>query len=291
MEALAQNAEDAEDVTEGLAAIEGGLSALEDNPANFDALKTLEGTYKTAETITVTITPGSDLDEEDAVGLVYSGSTGEEVKLVFSQPAKQPTAQQLALYDTTNMVVADIEFLVDDVAKDPSEPVLIKVKKPAGLSDNLVILHFTDETYTTYTTIHPTLFEGYLYFKVNSFSPFVFIDQLAGGAASSGKKTTTPTPAVPVIYDVVKTGDSFSFTAVIANANSRMSGAAVEVKLNERYVTTVTIGADGSGRGTIEAPGFGTGEVHFSARIIGASGPTVTRTMVVYTNGQVVPKG
>ncbi len=101
---------------------------------------------------------------------------------------------------------------------------------------------------------------------------------------------TTP-PIVPVLYDITKTGDTFSFKVIIANGRGNMAGAAAEVKLNEKYTTSVTIGEDGIGYGTIEAPGFTGGVANFSARVFGkGAGYSVTTPMVVYSDGRVVRK-
>ncbi len=66
-----------------------------------------------------------------------------------------------------------------------------------------------------------------------------------------------------------------------------MAGSQVSVRLNEKYATMVTVGEDGVGFGTIEAPGF-TGEfANFSARVEGAGGGSVTFPMIVYSTGEV----
>ncbi len=96
-------------------------------------------------------------------------------------------------------------------------------------------------------------------------------------------------PVVPVIYDIQKTGDTFSFKVIAANANGNLPGAQVPVKINEKYSTVVTIGEDGVGFGTIDATGFIGGEAVFSARINGADG-NVTTPMIVYSDGRVVRK-
>lgn len=101
-----------------------------------------------------------------------------------------------------------------------------------------------------------------------------------------------PAPIVPVLFDIAKTGESFTFKTLIANGEGNMAGSTVSVKLNERYAATVVIGADGIGSGTINAPGFTGNVANFSARVSGpgAAGVNVTKPMVVHSSGKVVPR-
>ncbi len=96
-----------------------------------------------------------------------------------------------------------------------------------------------------------------------------------GGPPLSGaRKPDRPPPIVAVLYDVQKFGDTFSFKTIIANAKGGLPGAKVTVQLNESYSTTVTIGEDGIGFGTIEAPGYSWNIANFYTRpnVQGAAG-------------------
>ncbi len=107
-------------------------------------------------------------------------------------------------------------------------------------------------------------------------------------SGSRDKKKEVTIPAVAVIYDVQKSGDTFTFKTVIANAGGNMAGAAVDVKLNETYSTSVTIDQDGIGRGAIDAPGFTGDTANFSARPNLAGAGSVSTPYVIYTTGEVV---
>ncbi len=66
-----------------------------------------------------------------------------------------------------------------------------------------------------------------------------------------------------------------------------MIGANVTITLNEKYKTVVTIGQDGIGQGTLEAPGF-TGTIAcFNGRVNGLSNTGVNQPMTVFSTGQV----
>ncbi len=117
----------------------------------------------------------------------------------------------------------------------------------------------------------------------------------SGGAAPSEEKKEerktrpdTPPPIVAVLYDVTKTGDTFSFKTIIANARGSMPGATVTVKLNESYSTTVTIGEDGVGFGTIDAPGYAWDTAHISARPNMPGAVAVGVTYDIFGDGRVV---
>ncbi len=101
-------------------------------------------------------------------------------------------------------------------------------------------------------------------------------------------KKDAPPPIVAVLYDVQKTGDAFSFKTIIANASSSLPGATVTVKLNDSYSATVTIGADGIGRGAIEAPGYSWNIANFYTRpnVQGAAG--AASAYDIYTTGECV---
>ncbi len=68
-----------------------------------------------------------------------------------------------------------------------------------------------------------------------------------------------------------------------------MAGATVTVQLNEKYKTTVTIGEDGIGEGTIEAPGYAAADTaHFSTRPNVPGGVSVGTAYRIYSDGRVV---
>ncbi len=101
-------------------------------------------------------------------------------------------------------------------------------------------------------------------------------------------KPDLPPPIVAVLYDVTKTGDAFSFKTIIANGKGNMAGATVTVQLNEKYKTTVTIGEDGIGEGTIEAPGYAWDTANFSTRPNVPGGVSVGTAYRIYGDGRVV---
>ncbi len=98
----------------------------------------------------------------------------------------------------------------------------------------------------------------------------------------------SPPPIVGVLYDMQKSGDIFTFKVIIANAGTNMAGATVTVQLNEEYSTTVTIGEDGIGHGTLEARGFTGNIANFHARANVKGGSGVMTTYLVYSDGRVV---
>ncbi len=106
-------------------------------------------------------------------------------------------------------------------------------------------------------------------------------------AASDAKKSTPP-PVVAVLYDAAKTGDAFTFKIILMNGRNNMAGTTVTVKLNEKYATTVTIGQDGVGHGTIEAPGFSGNIANFSTQPHAPGAGSVTTAYIVYSTGEVV---
>ncbi len=113
-------------------------------------------------------------------------------------------------------------------------------------------------------------------------------DQPGQQGATEKPKKETPTPIVAVLYDVQKTGDAFSFKTIIANARGSLPGATVTVKLNDSYSATVTIGEDGIGFGTIEAPGYAWNIANFYTRpnVQGAAG--VASAYDIYSTGECV---
>jgi hypothetical protein len=111
-----------------------------------------------------------------------------------------------------------------------------------------------------------------------------------GNNGGSPPKKTGKAPAhlIAVLYDVEKTGDIFTFKASIANGTGNMAGTVVTVWLNDEYETSVWIGEDGVGYGTLEAPGF-TGEIaNFTTRVNAPGGATIMTPMIVMDTGEVV---
>ncbi len=213
--------------------------------------------------------------------------------LSFAAPAELTVPDGEAaglLFDAGSAVPLDIKLLKNETEEihDTIFPVMITTGIPSGINaETLEVLH---QTGGGWERLPSQALNGNVSFFTDNFSVFLFVNRTGyvnGGTGSGGDQS--PAPIVPVIYDVIKTGDSFTFTAIIANANSSLPGATVEVKLNEKYTTTVTIEADGFGKGTIEAPGFTGTVANFSARV-GGVGTSVTRPMVVFSNGKVVPK-
>ncbi len=109
-----------------------------------------------------------------------------------------------------------------------------------------------------------------------------------GAVLSISARKRTAAPIVPVIYDAYKTGDSFNFKVVIANADGPMIGAKTTIKVNDKYSTTVTIGQDGVGHGTLEAPNFSGTFVSFSGQVNGVSSGVANQHMLLTTTGKVI---
>ncbi len=101
-------------------------------------------------------------------------------------------------------------------------------------------------------------------------------------------KKDTPTPIVAVLYDVQKTGDTFAFKVIVTNAKTNMIGKTVTVQMNESRSTIVTIGEDGVGHGTIEAPGYSWNIVTFSTRPNVPNGANVSSSYDIYSTGKLV---
>ncbi len=112
----------------------------------------------------------------------------------------------------------------------------------------------------------------------------------AAPAPAPKPKPDLPPPIVAILYDVTKTGNTFSFKTIIANGKGNMAGATVTVQLNEKYRTTVTIGEDGIGEGTIEAPGYAYDTANFSTRPNVPGGVSVGTAYLIYSTGEVVRK-
>ncbi len=117
----------------------------------------------------------------------------------------------------------------------------------------------------------------------------VIITGTIGSAPAAPKsKSPAPAPVVAILTDIQKSGDTFTFTTYIANASGNMAGATVTVQLNDKYSTTVTIGQDGIGYGTLEAPGFSGDTAIFSARPGVSGGAAVSTPYRIYSMGEVV---
>ncbi len=116
-----------------------------------------------------------------------------------------------------------------------------------------------------------------------------FTVTIEGESESKTKtKPDLPPPIVGILSDVQKSGDTFSFKVYIANASGNMPGATVTVRLNEKYSTTVTIGEDGVGFGTIEAPGYAWDTIHISTRPNMPGAASVGTAYQIYSDGRIV---
>ncbi len=115
-----------------------------------------------------------------------------------------------------------------------------------------------------------------------------YFPRSGGTVAVQAPKPDAPAPIVAILTDVQKSGDTFTFKTYIANAKGNMAGATVTVQLNEKYKTTVTIGEDGVGFGTIEAPGYAWDTAHISTRPNVPGGAGVGTAYRIYSTGEVV---
>ncbi len=109
----------------------------------------------------------------------------------------------------------------------------------------------------------------------------------SGVPAQERPKSDLPPPIVGILYDVTKTGDIFSFKVYIANARGSMPGA-VTVRLNDKYSTAVTIGEDGIGFGTIEAPGYSWNTVNISTHPNLPGAAEVGTPYQIFSDGRIV---
>lgn len=106
-------------------------------------------------------------------------------------------------------------------------------------------------------------------------------------ATARASKEESPLLPTPVIYDIVKSGDSFTFKAIIANARGSQAGRTMLVSLNGKYSTTVTLDDKGFGNGTLNAKDFGSGTAIFAARLTGSPSNSVAWPMFVTSSGKV----
>ncbi len=271
----------------------GGAGALAANPANLGALSEIEKDYADTSSINCGIVDQMSFNAT-AVNTAYNIPSGGEGLLGFIPPTSLPSLDP-ARYSVSGMVAVNIELYIDGALIHDSltVPIAIQIDKPEGLSDNFEILHYRNGIDRAPVSLPYTFIAGKINFIADHFSTFVFVDATdsdsGSGASASRARERGPAPIVPMLYDVFKTGDSFSFKAVIANGPGNMAGATVSVTLNERYSTTVTIGQDGVGLGTISAPGFSGGTAVFTVKVNGA-GVSVNQQMAVYSDGRVVRK-
>ncbi len=271
----------------------------EDYMDDLDDIKKIEEDYISKGNIKPVIDVESNVhgnlnnrqNEIEVVGLAINSDGDLAPKLHISKPASDVTIDE-TLYKKNTMVQLDIK--IDGRAAGPLDyPIAIIMPIPTGVSpENFVILH--ELQYGGFEIIVPRILsDGKCMFVVTSFSTFVFVNTNANisstavAAAAAQKEQNRAAPVVPVLYDVTKSGETFTFKTIIANAANNMSGATVSVMLNEKYTASVTIGQDGVGIGTLEAAGF-TGDIaNFSARVHGQGAFSVTYPMVVYSTGEV----
>ncbi len=266
------------------------------SPDALDTYKDIEAKIIEKANITVAapvIDPNTHGNFKDspvsAVGLALNAAAGTEAKLHFSKPPKDKEIAA-AGYEQNSSVQVDIKLTLGNTdAGVLAFPIAITVNIPSGIApDRFRILHYFDDG--GYEILTPVLNgDGTCTFIIDRFSVFVFANMTESAAAAARKSAHLP-PVVPIIYDVVKTGDEFTFKTIIANGygTGSMAGATATITLNDKYSTVVTIGQDGIGRGTISAPGFAGSMAAFSGRVNGSSGGVVNQFMTVRSDGTVV---
>ncbi len=221
------------------------------------------------------------------------------LQLNFSKPdtlAPLTGAAGGVTYDVDSAVQVDIKLLANgtEYTNTLQMPLVITMPIPTGIDPaKLVILHYHAGSATPEVIVPKDNGDGTCAFIVSKFSVFVFVNGKAAAAASAAAGARISShlpPVVPIIYDVVKTGDDFTFKTIIANGygTGSMAGATATITLNDKYSTVVTIGQDGIGRGTISAPGFSGSMAAFSGRVNGSSGGVVNQFMTVRSDGTVV---
>ena len=269
----------------------GGIASLAVNPANLSLLNQVEAGYAAKANVTISSpsdTSGAGLNPA-VVGTAFNAESGQTVKLDIAPPAEIP-ALNSSQYNTENMVVVDIDLLIGgaEYLDTLRMPIAITIDKPAGLSDNFAILHYRNGVNSAPTQLPHYDFDGKCTFIVDHFSVFAFVDVIGGNVDDDDDDS--PAPIVAVLYDVAKSGDAFAFKTIIANGSGRMAGTVVTVRLNDTYSTTVTIGEDGVGYGTIEAPGYAWKTANISTRPHVPGGASVSTTYEIYSTGKVVRK-
>ncbi len=294
---------DADDILKALEDI-SNLDDLLDSKENVDKLKEIENKYNDLVSINAKVsidenTHGNFKDSNvSVVGLSFNGDPPPSlIDLHFSKPA-QDTEIDGTRYKKNTMVQVDIKAINEDETElgTLKVPIAITVSIPSGIEpENFVILHYFADG-SGYEILRPRInSDGTCTFIVTRFSTFIFVNafddwDVPGIGVTQKKSDDSPTPIVPVLYDFVKTGDSFSFKVIVANAPTNLAGSTVTVRLNEKYSTTVTIGQDGVGFGVIEAPAFSGSIANFSARVNAPGAVNVTTPMVIYSDGRVVRK-
>lgn len=280
-------------VASALRGINGLAEALNDPlvQAKYEELET--AAFSEFGSRFLSVTPGGSILSARVLGFVVESYALQQSSMELRFTAASPTSIDIdnTKYTAANAVVVDIALYYGfptpsiPVTGPLHAPLVITVPIPAGVSaQNLVILHKLSSG--RIEVITPVVSGNTCTFVVTELSPFAFVNSIGPGSAGGG--SDTPAPPVPVVYDIAKSGGSFTFKTIIANAPKSMAGATVTVKLNDKYLTIVTIGENGVGNGTLEAPGFGSGAAVFSARINAMAGVSVSTPMFVTSSGKVI---
>ncbi len=294
-----------------------GFAALPNQAEAIASLERLQALYvraligeKGGDEVGTTIGDPSVFDRSKikAVGATLYGRTDgaklEKADLWFSAPAAAATLSGEAggiAYETSGAFQFSFSAFrrFDDgpgdteeiVSGDFNKPIVTTLPIPAGINANNAMLIYIDGGVEKAVALRNNG-DGTVTFVMPGQGVFAFVNLPAAPAAASTpllipRAKEPSTPIVPVLYDVFKSGDTFTFKTIITNATGPMAGASVTIKLNDKYSTTVTIGQDGVGNGTITAPGFTGTIAAFHGRVNGLP-HSVNQLMTIHSTGQVV---
>ncbi len=245
-----------------------------------------------------TVYPASaDKAKITAAGATLYAQPGEVADLWFSTPDKPALLSGEAggiAYDKSSARQVDINLFArygqnaaqtNKITTLPV-PIIVSMPIPAGFdASKLMILQYGNDFINAPKVLPMKIEGGMVTFAVTTPGVYAFVQSSVSITTLRNRQK----PAiVPMMYDVVKTGDSFSFKVIVMNGPDNMAGSTVSVKLNDKYSTHVTIGQDGVGHGTIIAPNFTGTTIALSGQVNGVNGGVANQHMILTTSGEIV---
>ena len=213
VEDIVGDANEFEDAAEGLDYLVNNTSkedletAMQTNPEVREEIAELEENYASQQGIMI-IPPEVTGDaanyvkaeEIDVIGAALNAEAGNEVKISITTPEKTATVTG----NYSKLVQLDLKLLCDGQSvSELTVPVTITMPVPTGISTaNLRILHYHDGATEGKTVNYSLSADGkYITFTVDSFSTFVFANQVVQNSTTN-PGTTVTAPVSP------KTGDN-----------------------------------------------------------------------------------
>ncbi len=241
----------------------------------------------------------SKMDRDDVIGAALQVADGKgDIELSISKPLSGAalTGDVNGLtYDASSAIQFEIGLThtlgsVSSPILSLRSPIIVTIPIPAGIDPNNLLIIFTDDDGVQQPIVPRKNLDGTCTFVIKSPGKYAFVNptlETIITVADGLKKEADVAPVIPVLYDVFKSGDTFTFKTIITNAQGPMIGSTVTIRLNEKYSTSVTIGQDGIGHGTLEAPGFIGATAAFNLRVNGVSQAT-NQLMTIQSTGKVV---